>query len=518
MNQEHNDEILEHYGVKGMRWGVRRAVTKANRATKNIKADSRAYSKDKAKAALANKVLGNATSKIRIRASEAIRRNVGQNADSIADRTNKQALKGAVAIAKQQKKNNKQADGFSKELTKAKKAGDVTRAANAQARLAEISKGNKELAAASKKLAAATRAAERSNKAITDSRKQYLEKLSKNVFGNVKNVKQMENMVLTATKDSSDKKNQNGNKKKVDTGKIMKNLEKGMQLYGKYSHNKAAKTVAEAMEQARQSQAQADEATNTAKKMYESNVNLRKKVQETEKINENLRNNANDWAYERVRRESAEKLNEYMKKRGMYESNNQPRRDVTPNQKRLETKHGDDMNDEILHGIYDDMIEHYGIKGMKWKNKKGNEKYTVDDQGNIVKVETSVENAPTTAGTVKQMKDSKSHYEQDYLVKNQRKVTDINKSHPGFVSRASIGYQVDRAKADIKSAINQRLNGRKQASSQKKKDIAKATKRYAERAIKNNPNEGWTRKYGEAYGVAVKNIGKKRLVKGKLGK
>lgn len=98
------EDIIEHYGVRGMKWGVRRASAKASRAAHRINKVTTMYNKDKAKAKLANKILGNATSLARIKLSERVRQNVGTNADALANKSNRELMKGATSLAKIQKK------------------------------------------------------------------------------------------------------------------------------------------------------------------------------------------------------------------------------------------------------------------------------------------------------------------------------------------------------------------------------------------------------------------------------
>lgn len=305
------EDIIEHYGVRGMRWGVRRASAKASRAAHRMNKVTTMYNKDKAKAKLANKILGNATSSARIKLSERVRQNVGTNADALANKSNRELMKGATSLAKIQKKLRIAEADTQRKLNKALKSGNVAQQELLGQQLRDIRdlRADNGLARSTKQLNTAARRANASKNAVTDSRKQYLTKLSKDTFGDTKNVKNMENMIMATTKKPEGK---DGGGKKKDLQKYLNLAKKGMKLYGDLSGNLAAKKAAQGMEKVEDV---ADQTQN--KKSRQSNEDSQPK---NEKPNY-----------------SQEDINDVMRAYGMYMSNNAPRKDITP-KKRLSSR------------------------------------------------------------------------------------------------------------------------------------------------------------------------------------
>lgn len=305
------EDIIEHYGVRGMRWGVRRASAKASRAAHRINKVTTKYDKDKAKAKLANKILGNATSSARIKLSERVRQNVGTNADALANKSNRELMKGATSLAKIQKKLRIAEADTQRKLNKALKSGNVAQQELLGQQLRDIRdlRADNGLARSTQQLNTAARRANASKNAVTDSRKQYLTKLSKDTFGDTKNVKNMENMIMATTKKPEGK---DGGGKKKDLQKYLNLAKKGMKLYGDLSGNLAAKKAAQGMEKMEDV---ADQTQN--KKSQQSNEESQTK---NEKPNY-----------------SQEDVNDVMRAYGMYVSNNAPRKDITP-KKRLSSR------------------------------------------------------------------------------------------------------------------------------------------------------------------------------------
>ena len=308
------EDIIEHYGVRGMRWGVRRASAKASRAAHRMNKVTTMYNKDKAKAKLANKILGNATSSARIKLSERVRQNVGTNADALANKSNRELMKGATSLAKIQKKLRIAEADTQRKLNKALKSGNVAQQELLGQQLRDIRdlRADNGLARSTQQLNTAARRANASKNAVTDSRKQYLTKLSKDTFGNAKNVKNMENMIMATTKKPEGKDGGGGKGKKKDLQKYLNLAKKGMKLYGDLSGNLAAKKAAQGMDKME------DVAEQTQnKKSQHSSEDPQPK---NEKPNY-----------------SQEDVNDVMRAYGMYVSNNAPRKDITP-KKRLSSR------------------------------------------------------------------------------------------------------------------------------------------------------------------------------------
>lgn len=305
------EDIIEHYGVRGMRWGVRRASAKASRAAHRINKVTTKYDKDKAKAKLANKILGDTTSSARIKLSERVRQNVGANADALANKSNRELMKGATSLAKIQKKLRIAEADTQRKLNKALKSGNVAQQELLGQQLRDIRdlRADNGLARSTQQLNTAARRANASKNAVTDSRKQYLMKLSKDTFGDTKNVKNMENMIMATTKKPEGK---DGGSKKKDLQKYLNLAKKGMKLYGDLSGNLAAKKAAQGMDKME------DVAEQTQnKKSHKSSEDSQPK---NEKPNY-----------------SQEDINDVMRAYGMYVSNNAPRKDITP-KKRLSSR------------------------------------------------------------------------------------------------------------------------------------------------------------------------------------
>ena len=305
------EDIIEHYGVRGMRWGVRRASAKASRAAHRINKVTTKYNKDKAKAKLANKILGDATSSARIKLSERVRQNVGTNADALANKSNRELMKGATSLAKIQKKLRIAESDTQQKLNRALKSGNVAQQELLGQQLHDIRalRADNGLERSTQQLNTAARRANASKNAVTDSRKQYLTKLSKDTFGNTKNVKNMENMIMATTKKPEGK---DGGGKKKDLQKYLNLAKKGMKLYGDLSGNLAAKKAAQGMDKIEDV---ADQTQN--KKRQQSSEDSQSK---NEKPNY-----------------SQEDINDVMRAYGMYMSNNAPRKDITP-KKRLSSR------------------------------------------------------------------------------------------------------------------------------------------------------------------------------------
>ena len=305
------EDIIEHYGVRGMRWGVRRASAKASRAAHRINKVTTKYDKDKAKAKLANKILGDTTSSARIKLSERVRQNVGKNADVLATKSNRELMKGATSLAKIQKKLRIAESDTQQKLNKALKSGNVAQQELLGQQLRDIRalRADNGLARSTQQLNTAARRANASKNAVTDSRKQYLTKLSKDTFGNTKNVKNMENMIMATTKKPEGK---DGGGKKKDLQKYLNLAKKGLKLYGDLSGNIVAKKAAQSMDKMEDV---ADQTQN--KKSQQSSEDSQPK---NEKPNY-----------------SKEDVNDVMRAYGMYVSNNAPRKDITP-KKRLSSR------------------------------------------------------------------------------------------------------------------------------------------------------------------------------------
>lgn len=308
------EDIIEHYGVRGMRWGVHRASAKASRAAHRINKVTTKYNKDKAKAKLANKILGDTTSSARIKLSERVRQNVGTNADALANKSNRELMKGATSLAKIQKKLRIAESDTQQKLNKALKSGNIAQQELLGQQLRDIRalRADNGLARSTQQLNTAARRANASKNAVTDSRKQYLTKLSKDTFGNTKNVKNMENMIMATTKKPEGKDGGGGKGKKKDLQKYLNLAKKGIKLYGDLSGNPVAKKAAQGMDKMEDV---ADQKQN--KKTQQSNEDSQPK---NEKPNY-----------------SQEDVNDVMRAYGMYVSNNAPRKDITP-KKRLSSR------------------------------------------------------------------------------------------------------------------------------------------------------------------------------------
>lgn len=118
----------------------------------------------------------------------------------------------------------------------------------------------------------------------------------------------------------------------------------------------------------------------------------------------------------------------------------------------------------------EDMIEHYGVKGMKWRDKDEREKqYEVDANGNVVETEQEDEDiSGRTGGTYEangrlnklRMKlygvKSKGNYRQDFTTHTRRTQATTYGGERSKIAGTtnSLRYQATRAAADVTSKFD----------------------------------------------------------------
>ena len=116
----------------------------------------------------------------------------------------------------------------------------------------------------------------------------------------------------------------------------------------------------------------------------------------------------------------------------------------------------------------EDLIEHYGVKGMKWRDEADREKkYEVDADGNIVEKE---QDNVEVGGSIKGLMDkirlkmygSKSKGKQDYPALNLRTRTTKYSGERSKISGVAnnLRYQATRAAADVTSTIDSKRGKR----------------------------------------------------------
>lgn len=144
----------------------------------------------------------------------------------------------------------------------------------------------------------------------------------------------------------------------------------------------------------------------------------------------------------------------------------------------------------------EDLIEHYGVKGMKWRDEADREKkYEVDADGNIVEKE---QDNVEVGGGVKSLLDkirlkmygskSKGKHHQDYPALNLRTRTTKYSGERSKISGVTnnLRYQATRAAADVTSTIDSKRGKRL------KND---AKKNYIKGKIANSTNVRYSTSY-----------------------